>query len=378
MKPECEKSNKEKLADFGRSVWNGICSVRKAIGNCLKNIAEWCKEHWVAILTAIVVIVIAVVAAVFLGPAAIIAICSAIAFFCTAGDLIATLITGKDIYTLLKDSGHPILAEMFAGLEWGATIAAVALSFVELGTQIAKVGLKNFLTGGEKGLLNIAKYHLKNLANGIKAAWNIIVFNQSGDFSLRESIASYRASQEGISLFRAKKVGSKSENVEWIGDQLVAKEGSDLRNWIDVNYPNDNGVIHTANRGGYIDFDYDHYNFQKVGEADFMDIYRGNNSKMFDQNGSLILKEGQKRDLLWNNAGLGKTNNMTHHELYQIHGGKVEIYDLPTIFHGSIGHNGGTKSITEIWKQLGTGTLFMSERNTVRRTVFDLILNAEY
>lgn len=55
-----------------------------------------------------------------------------------------------------------------------ASITAVALSFVELVTQIAKVGLKNFLTGGEKGLLNIAKYHLKNLANGIKADFKSI------------------------------------------------------------------------------------------------------------------------------------------------------------------------------------------------------------
>ena len=170
-------------------------------------------------------------------------------------------------------------------------------------------------------------------------------------------------------------MGSSSKNVEWIGDELFAREGSDLADWLNTNFPKDNGKIFTKNRGGYIDFDYDHYGVEKVGEANFMDIFSENRSTMFDNNGLLNLSESQKRNLLWNNADLTKVDNISHHELFQLHNGRVEIYDLPSAFHGPIGHIGGTNSISIIWKQLGTNTLFLPERMVVARNIADTVLN---
>lgn len=372
LKPECEKTKKEKYNDWKASVWEGICDIGKAIADFCINVAEWVKEHWVAIVTAIVVIVIAVVAAVFLGPAAIIAICSAIAFFCSAADLVAVLVTGKDVYTLLKESGHPILAELFAGLQWGTTIAAVALSFVQLGAQIGKVGLKSFLTGGEKGIWNIAKYHFKNFANGIKsdfksifgkglkmgdrlkATWNIVVLNQSGDFNLNQSIMSY---QSGEAIIRA---GSSSKHIMLDEQGNYVPKSQELKDVL-ASYGFDTDVIHTRRYGNSVDFDWDYYG-SKAGTSDFMSMYSNNKN-------NILGGEFDLRTNFWGDAEVDKIPGMTRHELYNVEGGYVSIYQVPTEIHQKLSHNGGTSVVQGIWEKLGSGTLFMEQRQTIRRIV---------
>lgn len=376
LKPECEKSMREKA----KEKWNKFKS--------------WCQDHVVGILTAVAVILVAAVAAVFLGPAFVAAICAAIALACTAGDLIAMAVTGKDIYTFLKDRDHPILAEIFGGLQWGSSIASVALSFVDLGGQIIKVGLKGFLTGGEKGIANIFKFHAKNIFNGIKADFkaifgkglgiknrlkaviNIFVFNQSGDFSLSGSVTSYRTSLR-INTIKAKP-GGKSKYVVWEGDQLKAKDKSDFQNFLNNNYPDDNGTVKLTD-GKVIEFDPKHYssNGEPVGKANLIEIYSQNKSKMFDANGKVILSEGQKRDLIWGNANLGDApKGFTHHEPYSIFNGKIQIYDVPSMINNNyIGHKGGIFSATKLWEDLASGSFLSNERKTFRRNMIDLLFD---
>lgn len=168
LKPECEKSTKEKI----KEKWN--------------NFKNWCKEHVVGIITAIAVVIVAAVAAVFLGPAFIAAICAAIALLCTVGDLIAMAITGKDIYTLLKGSRHPILAEMFGGLQWGCDIASIlipAASFIKQGASfISKFGMKQFLKSSKQSFVLSIKSTWNQLFHsgwkqGFKNSFKIFVFN---------------------------------------------------------------------------------------------------------------------------------------------------------------------------------------------------------
>ena len=168
LKPECEKSMREKA----KEKWDKFKS--------------WCQDHVVGIFTAVAVILVAAVAAVFLGPAFVAAICAAIALACTAGDLIAMAVTGKDMYTFLKDGDHPILAEIFGGLQWGCDIASIlipAASFIKQGASfISKFGMKQFLKSSKQSFVLSIKSTWNQLFHsgwkqGFKNSFKIFVFN---------------------------------------------------------------------------------------------------------------------------------------------------------------------------------------------------------
>lgn len=61
---------------------------------------------------------------------------------------------------------------------------------------------------------------------------------------------------------------------------------------------------------------------------------------------------------------------MTRHELYNVQGGKVSIYQVPKDAHRMLTHNGGVSVIEDIWQKLGSGTLFVEERQVIRRLLF--------
>jgi hypothetical protein len=388
LKPECKKTDKEKRDDWWAERWQNFKDfwggVGEAIGGFFKKVGEWCKEHLVAIITALAVVLIAVVAAIFLGPAAIIAVCSAIAFFCAAGDLIATAITGKDIYTLLKESGHPILAEMFAGLEWGATIAAVALSFVQLGTQIAKVGLKNFLTGGQKGFANIMKYHFKTFANGIKAdfksvfgkglkagdrlkaVWNIAVLNQSGDFSFKQSVLNYRSGDKVITAVT--NIGfDDNQNLIIKNDSAAQVLGGNVGDSVSTKKSSllfDNTL----------DYNWTDYGAQKIGEVDIMGMY-SEGKIPYKPDGSV--DNAKLRKAIWKEAGIpssGLSGGQTAHELYEITGGKVSIFSVDSTIHSRsiFSHNGGVSHASEIIKSFKANSFARNEIMTVFRQTFSI------
>lgn len=365
LKPECKKSLGEKICDF-------VAGVVVACVNFIVELGEWIADHIVAILTVIVIVVVAFVLTVFLGPAAVIAIMSAIAFFCSMIDLGCSLITGKDFYTFLVDSGHPFLAELFAGVEWGATIAATAVGLYSLGSQIAKVGLKSFLTGGQKGFGNIVKYHFKNIVNGIKAdfksvfgkdlkfgqrakaVWNIVVLNQSGDFNFKQSILDFRS---GASIMR---VSDNSKHIGINDDGTLYPKSDELKNALsDLGL--DTNTIHTKNYGNSVDFDWDYYG-KPAGECDFMSLY-SNNNNVANLDGSGL------RDAIWKDAGVVKTSGITRHEIYNLSDGIVQIYEVPYALHSKMPHNGGISVVSGIYKDLTAGTLFMGERQALRRII---------
>lgn len=388
LKPECKKSTGEKIRDWAADRWNDFTNILSGVGEAIANFAkkawEWCKEHMVAIITALAVIIVAVVAAVFLGPAAIIAICSAIAFFCTAGDFIATLVTGKDIYTLLKESGHPILAEMFAGLQWGSTIAAAALSLVQLGTQIAKVGFKTFITGGQEGFANIMKYHLKTLFGGIKAdfksvfgkglkmgdrlkaVWNIVVLNQSGDFSFKNSILDYRNGEKVITAVT--NVGfDDNSNLVVKSDSAAQALGTNVGDTVSTkksSFVFDNTV----------DYNWTDYGAQKIGEVDVMKMY-SDGKIPYKPDGSI--DNAKLRKALWKEAGIpssGLSGGNTAHELFEIKGGKVSIFSVDSAIHSRevFAHNGGVSHAAQLINSLRTNNYATKEIMTVFRQTFSI------
>jgi len=54
LKPECEKGLFEKAKDY---LWNKVCIIANKIKNIVIDVAKWCKKHWKAIVTALILIV---------------------------------------------------------------------------------------------------------------------------------------------------------------------------------------------------------------------------------------------------------------------------------------------------------------------------------
>ena len=124
-------------------------------------------------------------------------------------------------------------------------------------------------------------------------------------------------------------------------------------------YGFDTDVIHTKSYGNSVDFDWDYYG-SRAGSSDFMSMYSGNKQ-------NILGGEFDVRKNFWSDAGVDKIPGMTRHELYNVQGGNVTIYQVPTDIHAKLSHNGGTFVVQGIWEKLGTGTLFMEERQVVRR-----------
>ena len=57
LKPDSEKSWWDKVKDRAGQIWDGICDIAKKIDSFRKSVVDWCKKHWKAIVTAIIVIV---------------------------------------------------------------------------------------------------------------------------------------------------------------------------------------------------------------------------------------------------------------------------------------------------------------------------------
>lgn len=385
LKPDSKKDLVERVGDFCGDVLDGLCSIGNALLDFGRDLVEWCKEHIVAIITAVAVVLVAVVAAVFLGPAAIIAICSAIAFFCTAGDYLALLITGKDIYTLLKDSGHPILAEMFAGIQWGSTIAATALSLVQLGTQIAKVGFKGFITGGQKGFFNIIKYHAKTIFNGIKAdfksifgkglkvgerlkaVWNIVVLNQSGDFNFKNSILDYRNGEKVITAVT--NVGFDDNNSLVVKSDTAAQAlGTHVGDTVSTKKS-------TFVFDNTVDYNWTDYGAQKIGEVDVMKMYSEGNKSWINLDGTI--DNDKLRKAIWKEAGIpsrGLSGGKTAHELYEITGGKVSFFSVDSVIHSRsvFAHNGGVSHAAQLISAIRSNNYAVKEILTIFRQTLSI------
>lgn len=363
LKPECKKTNGEKLKDAA------VDALKRYIQ--WKDISDWCKEHWKAIVTAIAVIVIAVVAAVLLGPLAVAAICSAIAFLCDAGDWVATLITGKDIYTLLKESGHTTFAEMFAGLKWGTTIAAVALSVVQLGKQISKVGLKSFhpmrsfLNGIKSDLDSVFLGKGLKFGDRLKAAFNIIVLNQSGDFSFKQSVFNYKNGDKVITA--VKKLGFDDNNKLVIKSDFAAQAlGGNVGDSVSTKKSSflfDNTI----------DYNWADYGATKFAEVDVMQLYaKGELNDIINPNGSV--DNDKLRKIIWKEAGVpskGLSGGKTAHELYEIKGGKVAVYSVDSSIHSTsvFRHKGGVYHAAKIIESINTNTFAMREIMGVFRQI---------
>lgn len=84
LKPECEKSGKEKWNDYWTEKWQNfkefLGGVGEAITGLVKGVVDWCKEHWKEIVATVVIVVGA--------------ICAIVTVVATGGMALVPLLTG--------------------------------------------------------------------------------------------------------------------------------------------------------------------------------------------------------------------------------------------------------------------------------------------
>ncbi|GEM_PF-1326140 len=166
LKPDCEKL-------FGK--------IGAFFENLGKAIVKFVSENLIAIITAAVIILAAILIVVFLpGACAILAvIVGVVSALMGIGDIVCTVLTGKDFATWLDDKGFHVFSQIYKGLGWGLDIAGLILPIGAM-TTAGKTALKNtvketlkhpFKALGEafKGGLNSIKLTFKSaFANGFK------------------------------------------------------------------------------------------------------------------------------------------------------------------------------------------------------------------
>ncbi len=136
-------------------------TVGKSSADACKAVGEWCKEHWIMVVTVLVVIAIAVVAVVTFGVAiaAIAAIAGIVALVLCAADVICILATGgKSISDLCRENGMGWLGEIFDGISIGCDIVSIVFPAGAAIKTMAKVGVKSFV----KGSIQAAKLAFKD------------------------------------------------------------------------------------------------------------------------------------------------------------------------------------------------------------------------
>lgn len=199
LKPECEKSGWEKFKD----------GCKKAV--------DWCKEHWVAVVTVAVVVVAACIAAVCgIAIAFIAAIAGIVALATCIADVVCMFVTGgKSIAMVLEEHGFHVLADIFQGISIGANIVSIVFPVGAVIKSMAKIGVKAFAKASFTAMKVSMKEAFKKVfksgfkegvKNFFKITFKTLVFDIDDLKTIREPSLSalknnnWTVSDDGLSL----------------------------------------------------------------------------------------------------------------------------------------------------------------------------------
>lgn len=183
LKPECEKTKKEKRQDKRAERWQNFKDFCGGVAEAIKNIVissfEWCKEHWKLIATAVMVVVAITIiigtGGTALGPV------MAVVLAAAKGLLIGASVGGLcgGVFNVVK-TGDVSFNTFLEGFEDGAFSGAIS------GAITGGMGawMSGWASGGEQAALRSLSMGKKMLIGGIGDA-GASVFGDLGDIFIK-------------------------------------------------------------------------------------------------------------------------------------------------------------------------------------------------
>ncbi len=115
-------------------------------------------------MTALAVIAVAILIVVFipLSAAFVAALAGIIGLALLISDVVCMICNdGKDIATTLRENGHPLLADILQGFQWGCDIVEFVIPLGAAVKTMSRVGAKTFLKTSWSTIKNQPKMHMK-------------------------------------------------------------------------------------------------------------------------------------------------------------------------------------------------------------------------
>lgn len=174
LKPTSEYNWWDWTKEGAKSLWNGICSIGKAIGKFASDVVKWCKENWKSILSVVLVIcatvALVIVAVATFGAAAVLVaalVGAAVGVVSQLiGDLVSFAITGKWTGSWQSYVGAAL---------GGAVGGIVGLFTAGMGGPVVKLLLKGGVSALEAGVSTFFSGNLSNITGGEKKSFSSIV-----------------------------------------------------------------------------------------------------------------------------------------------------------------------------------------------------------
>jgi len=176
LKPESKKSTGEKISDAFSEGWknftNFLGGLGEAIVNAVRDVCEWCIEHWESIVSIIAAIGIAVAVIVL-----------SVATFGATAVLLAAVVGA--CVGVIGQLGSDIVAWALTG-EWSGTLQSYigAIFGGAVGGVLVLSGNYALASAAEAGLSTFFGQHLENLTGGEQRSSLEILFNTTLNASL--------------------------------------------------------------------------------------------------------------------------------------------------------------------------------------------------
>ena len=235
LKPECEKSLREKAGDAIKGAWDGLCSIGNAIANFVCDAVEWIKENLATVLKALAVIALLVVSVLLLatGVGGLVAIACIGCIVGILGGLltngISNLFNGKNFFDGALDAmliggitgavdavftamGHPYVGSMLTSLLRNGLECALEGKELSLKTLLVDVVIDLALTGITKKIFTGSFFEGDSVKDKAFKGVNKWLAEKVPMFSRFAGQGSYKASYK---MVMTKLARHQIKNISW-------------------------------------------------------------------------------------------------------------------------------------------------------------------
>ena len=235
LKPECEKSWREKAGDAIKGAWDGLCSIGNAIADFVCDAIEWVKKNLATVLKALAVIALLVVSILLLatGVGGLLAIACIGCIVGILGSLltngIGNLCSGKNFFDGAIDAmliggitgaidavctamGHPYVGSMVTSLLRNGMECALEGKELSIKTLLADVVIDLVLTGVTKKIFTGSFFEGDSVKDKAFKGANKLLAENVPFFSRFAGQGSYKASYK---MVMTKLARNQIKNVTW-------------------------------------------------------------------------------------------------------------------------------------------------------------------